>query len=70
MGFVINGVAAVTFVLKGAVYWKHGVVMILGGIVGGYLGAHYAQRVPEARIRAFVVLTGAAMTVYFFVKAY
>jgi uncharacterized protein len=70
MGFVINGVAAVTFVLKGAVYWKHGIVMILGGLVGGYLGAHYAQKVPEARIRAFVVLTGAAMTVYFFVKAY
>ena len=70
MGFVINGVAAVTFVLKGAVYWKHGSVMILGGLAGGYLGAHYAQKVPEARIRAFVVLTGAAMTVYFFVKAY
>jgi uncharacterized membrane protein YfcA len=70
MGFVINGVASVTFILKRAVYWKHGFVMILGGIVGGYLGAHYAQRVSPARIRAFVVLTGAAMTVYFFAKAY
>jgi len=70
MGFVINGVATVAFVLKRAVYWKHGVVMILGGIVGGYLGAHYAQRVPQARIRAFVVMVGAGMTVYFFWKAY
>ena len=70
MGFVINGVATATFVLKRAVYWKHGMVMILGGIVGGYLGAHYAQKVPQARIRAFVVLVGAAMTIYFFVVAY
>jgi uncharacterized protein len=70
MGFVINGVATVTFVLKRAVYWEHGIVMILGGIIGGYLGAHYAQKLPQAWIRAFVVLVGAGMTVYFFWKAY
>src|SRR5215471_1553727 len=33
MGFVINGVATATLVLS-AVYWKHGIGMILGGIVG------------------------------------
>jgi uncharacterized membrane protein YfcA len=70
MGFVINGVAAVTFVAKHAVYWKHGIVMIAGGVIGGYLGAHYAQRVPQSLIRSFVVLVGAGMTVYFFWKAY
>jgi hypothetical protein len=70
MGFVINGVAAVTFVLMHAVYWKHGAPMIAGGIVGGYVGAHYAQRLPQAWIRTFVVLVGAGMTVYFFAKSY
>jgi uncharacterized membrane protein YfcA len=70
MGFVINGVAAVTFVVKHAVYWKQGIVMIAGGILGGYLGAHYAQKVPPAWIRGFVVLAGAGMTGYFFWKAY
>jgi uncharacterized membrane protein YfcA len=70
MGFVINGVAAFTFIVKGAVYWKHGIVMIAGGIIGGYLGAHYAQKLPASWIRAFVVLAGAGMTVYFFWKAY
>ena len=70
MGFVINGVATVTFVVKHAVYWKHGIVMIAGGIVGGYLGAHYAQKVPQAWIRSFVVLVGAGMTVYFFLISY
>jgi uncharacterized membrane protein YfcA len=70
MGFVINGVAALAFILARAVYWKHGVVMIAGGIVGGYLGAHYAQKLPQAWIRRFVVLVGTGMTVYFFWKAY
>ena len=70
MGFVINGVAAVAFIVSGAVYWKQGIVMIAGGIAGGYLGAHYAQKVPQAWIRAFVVLVGAGMTIYFFWKAY
>jgi uncharacterized protein len=70
MGFVINGVAVVTFIIAGAVYWYHGIVMIAGGIVGGYLGAHYAMKMPQAWIRAFVVLVGAGMTVYFFWKSY
>ena len=70
MGFVINGVAVVVFVVERAVYWKHGLVMIAGGIVGGYLGAHYAQKMPQAWIRVFVVLAGAAMTAYFFWKSY
>jgi uncharacterized membrane protein YfcA len=69
MGFVINGVAVVTFVLAGAVYWRHGTVMILGAIAGGYLGAHYAMKMPQSWIRWFVVVVGAGMTVYFFWKS-
>jgi len=70
MGFVINGVAVVTFIVARAVYWSHGIVMILGAIVGGYFGAHYAQKLPQQWIRAFVVVVGAAMTVYFFAESY
>src|SRR5580658_7408221 len=70
MAFVINGVAVVAFIVARAVYWKHGIVMIAGGLLGGYLGAHYAQKLPQSWIRVFVVLVGAGMTVYFFAKAY
>jgi hypothetical protein len=70
MGFVINGVAVVVFIVERAVYWKHGSIMILGGIVGGFVGAHYAMKMPQAWVRTFVVLVGAGMTVYFFWKAY
>lgn len=70
MGFVINGVAVLTFIVAGAVYWKQGIIMIVGGIAGGYLGAHYAMKLPQVWIRYFVVLVGAGMTVYFFWKSY
>jgi uncharacterized protein len=70
MAFVINGVAVVTFIVAGAVYWKHGIIMIVGGIAGGYVGAHYAMKMPQLWIRWFVVLVGAGMTVYFFWKSY
>jgi uncharacterized protein len=69
MAFVINGIAVVVFIVERAVAWKHGSVMIVGGVVGGYVGAHYAQKAPQAWIRAFVVSVGAAMTVYFFWKS-
>ncbi len=70
MGFVINGVAVATFIIHRAVYWKQGEVMIAGAIMGGYLGAHYAMKLPQRWIRNFVVLVGAAMTAYFFWKGY
>ena len=44
--------------------------MIVGAVVGGYFGAHYAQKLPQAWVRWFVILVGAGMTVYFFAKAY
>jgi len=70
MGFVINGVAVVTFIVARAVYWRHGIIMIMGAIAGGYLGAHYAMKMPQVWIRWFVVAVGAGMTVYFFWKSY
>jgi uncharacterized membrane protein YfcA len=70
LGGIINGVAVVTFVLKGAVAWRPGIVLIVGAIVGGYFGAHYAQKLPQAWIRAFVIAVGTGMTIYFFWRAY
>jgi uncharacterized protein len=70
LGGIINAMAVVTFTLARAVAWKPGVIMIVGAIVGGYFGAHYAQKLPQAWIRAFVIVVGSGMTVYFFWKAY
>jgi uncharacterized protein len=70
LGGIINGIAVVTFIVAGAVVWKQGTVMIVGALIGGYLGAHYAQKLPPSWIRSFVILVGTGMTAYFFWKAY
>ncbi len=70
LGGVINGVAVITFIVKGAIYWPQAAVMTLGAILGGYFAAHYAQKLPQSWIRAFVLLVGSGMTVYFFVQGY
>ncbi len=70
LGGIINGVAVITFIVKGAVVWKQGTVMIAGAILGGYLGARYSLKLPPVWIRAFVIVVGTVMTAYFFWKAY
>ena len=70
LGGVINGVAAVTFVITGAIVWPQALVMTVGAVGGGYLSAHYAQKLPQSWIRGFVIFVGAAMTIYFFVRGY
>jgi uncharacterized membrane protein YfcA len=70
LGIAINGVAAVVFVVRGAIYWPQAIAMIVGALAGGYFGAHYAKKLPPSWIRGFVILVGTGMTVYFFAKAY
>lgn len=67
---VINGVAAVTFIVTGSIVWPQAVVMIVGAAVGGYSAAHYAQKLPQSLVRATVIALGLGMTIYFFLKAY
>ena len=70
LGGIINAVAVVMFAVAGAVAWKPGAIMIVGATLGGYFGAHYAQKLPQSWIRAFVIAVGTGMTIYFFWKAY
>src|SRR5271167_3193470 len=61
----INGAAVATFILAHAVVWPQATLMIVGGILGGYSGAHLAQRIPTRVVRGFVISVGCFMTFYF-----
>ena len=65
---VANGIAVATFILAKVVVWHPAMVMMMGSIVGGYLGAWYAQKLNPRHIRQFVIFVGASMTAYFFWK--
>lgn len=65
-----NGIATGTFVVAKAIFWPQAMVMTVGAILGGYFSAHYAQRLPQAWIRKFVILVGCGMSAYFFIRYY
>lgn len=63
----INGVAVITFIIKGLILWPQAIVMLVGAIIGGYAGAYYARKLDPRWVRGFVILVGTTMTIYFFV---
>jgi uncharacterized protein len=63
LSLLINLVAAVFFVFSGRVVWSLIPVMAVGALVGGWLGAHSVQLIPEAVLRRLVVAVGVAVAV-------
>lgn len=64
----INGVAVITFIIAGAVFWPQAILMVIGAIAGGYGAAIYAQRLDPKLVRRFVIAVGFIVTIYFFVR--
>ncbi len=65
LGTAINGAAVVTFIVARQVEWPQGTLMIVGAVIGGYGGAHYAQKLDPRWVRATVIAVGTGMTIYF-----
>jgi uncharacterized protein len=61
-----NGVAVLTFIAAGAVYWKECLFMMGLATAGGYLGAAYSRKMNPALLRGFVIATGTALSAYYF----
>ncbi len=69
LAIAINGVALAAFVISGSIAWAPGVVMVVGGIAGGYVGASRGAAGRRAHRCALIVIVVAwSMTVYFFVR--
>ena len=64
----INGIAAIYFALSNAVAWNDVLVMTVGTIIGGYLGARLARRFGRVFVRRAVVVIGIVMTVALFLR--
>jgi uncharacterized membrane protein YfcA len=68
LAITLNVTAVLTFSLVGLIAWPQVGVMIAGAIIGGYSGGSVARRLSPTLLRGAVILLGAALTVYFFVK--
>lgn len=63
-------VAVLRFAISGSIDWYHGSIALIGVVVGGYLAARLAHRIPAAWIRTAVLVYGAGQTAWFFWRTY
>ena len=61
-----NFSAVVTFVLARAVVWHYCLIAMVFAGIGGYIGAHYARRMPARAMRALVLTAGLSVAAWFF----
>ena len=61
--------AAVVFAFSGAVAWREALVIGIGAMAGGWLGAHALRRLPEMVLKIGVILIGIGLTIGLFLRA-
>lgn len=67
LGVAINASAVLTFILAGAVLWPQCLIMVAGSLIGGWFGAHYAQKADPRKARSVIIMMGIVMSAYFFI---
>jgi uncharacterized protein len=70
LGFLINVVAAAYFIACGLVHWPDACVLAVGTVIGGYTGAHVAQRVPQERVRTVISGIGLLISAVMFYRQF
>ena len=60
---VVNGVAAVLFAFAASVAWGVALLLAVGAILGGQIGARYGRRIPAGVLRVVIVMVGTAVAV-------
>ena len=66
LSFALSVISFAIFAIGGQVAWLPAAVMSVGTILGGYLGAPVARRIPVPWLRAFIAAIGFGMTALFF----
>ncbi len=65
---VSNGVAMLLFIFSHAVYWPETILMVVASMLGGYFGAHFAQKTKPENVRIIVIAIGLTLSAYFFAR--
>jgi uncharacterized membrane protein YfcA len=66
LAIIIQAVAIVVFIRGGIISWPAALVVTVAAVAGGYLGVGVARKVPSGAMRTFVIASGAALTIYYF----
>ncbi len=60
---MVNGVAAVLFIVLADVAWAPALLLAAGSIVGGQVGAKIGRRISQSWLRAVIVVVGVVVAV-------
>ncbi len=63
LSMIVNGIAAVVFVVHGGLAWEAAGWLALGSLFGGFAGARLALALPATALRVVVVLVGVGTAV-------
>jgi uncharacterized membrane protein YfcA len=66
LGTLMNVIAFGFFAASGLVVWPLALLMAVGAIAGGYLGARMALHIDQRALRAFVIVVGLVVSVWLF----
>jgi hypothetical protein len=61
-----NAVAAITFIIGGAVEWRFCWLMMIACAIGGYTGARNSRRISDRILRPIIIALGFTIAIYFF----
>ena len=59
-----NVVASVIFLFVAELDWAAVVLLAVGSVVGGYVGARIGNYLPETGLRVAIVITGIVAAIY------
>jgi uncharacterized membrane protein YfcA len=60
---LVNGIAAVLFILFADVSWAPAALLATGAVVGGQVGARLGRRIPAAWLRGVIIVVGVTVAV-------
>lgn len=66
----INAASVVVFIWYRLVVWEYAAAMIGAAILGGYLGARVARRLPAHYVRYAVIVIAFGLSAFYFIRQY
>lgn len=66
---VTNFAAVLCFAATGLVWWGQSCIMLVGAVIGGYGGAHYARRISPHHLRIGITLLNVVITALFLMRS-
>ncbi len=70
LSFVVSAISVVVFAIAGIVAWPQALIMMVGALLGGYLGAPIARALPEPVVRTGIAAIGFTMSAVFLYRAF